>query len=212
MPQPSITVRAMAELLEAPLYTYDLILSEQKHPKGGAATYKVPYYASALAAIRRYFKQGRSGAVIQQAIADIKASGMKQQHRIDNNVRALESFSKYKKHKRREIIPAGRETIEADFSGVMLRFSADLAGTENGEDVFILYNPRNDPVEPPIAQATLELAHWVLQRNSIAVPMGRLAYVDLFTRETHKFAKVRPVTIQHARGNAKVVVQRWPML
>lgn len=210
--QPSITVRAMAELLEAPLYEYDRILLDQKYPKRGAASYKVPYYSAALGGIRRYFRQGRPDAVIQQAISDIKASRTKQKHRIENNVRVLQSFGKYKAHKRRGITPVGRESIEADFSGITLRFSADLPGEADEEEIYVLYNFRNAPVEKAVARATLELAHWVLQRNGIVVPVGHLEYVDLFTRKTHMISRVRDVTIRHARGNARVVVQRWPTL
>ncbi len=108
MPQPSITVRAMAELLEAPLYEYDRILLEQKYPNRGPASYKVPYYTHALGAIRRYFKHGRSDDIIRDAISDIKTSGIKQKHRIANNVRALESFSKYRAHKSRRVTPFPR--------------------------------------------------------------------------------------------------------
>lgn len=76
--QPSITVRALAELLEAPLYEYDRILLDQKYPNRGGASYKVPYYSSARGGIRRYFKQGRPDSVIQQAISNIKSSTSKQ--------------------------------------------------------------------------------------------------------------------------------------
>lgn len=93
-----------------------------------------------------------------------------------------------------------------------LRFTADLPGEEDEDEVYLLYNFRNAPVEKAVARATLELAHWVLQRNGIIAPLGFLEYVDLFTRKTYKFLKVRDLTIRRARGNARVVVQRWPTL
>lgn len=114
MPQPSLTVRALAELLEAPLYEYDRILLEQKYSDQGPATYKIPYYTSALAAIRRYFKQGRSDDIITNAISDIETHVGKQKHRIENNVRALESFRKYRTHRSRRISPNARESAEAE--------------------------------------------------------------------------------------------------
>lgn len=210
--QPSLTVRAFARLLESPLHEYEQLLLEQKYPRRKPTSYRIPYYSSALAAIRRYFRSNRQSAVIQQAIVDIQASGMKPAHRVQNNVRALRSFAQYRAHRRRNLTIQALDSTEANMQGVALRFTPDLPATEGGDQVFLIYNCRNASVLDQVARATLELAHWVLQRNGIAVPASTLGYVDLSARKTHRIQRVRDRTIRRARQCARVVAQMWPTL
>jgi len=210
--QPSLTVRAFGRLLESPLHEYEQLLLEQKYPRRKPTSYRIPYYSSALAAIRRYFRSNRQLAVLQQDIANIQASGMRPRHRVENNVRALRAFAQYGVHRRRKLAVQPVGVTDSTMQGVNLRFAPDLPATEGGNQMFILYNCRNAPVPTDVAKATLELAHWVLQKNGILVPTNALGYVDLFERKTHRIQQVRNRTIQRARQCARVVAQMWPTL
>jgi hypothetical protein len=210
--QPSLTVRAFAVLLESPLYEYERVLLDQKYPQREPTSYRIPYYSPALAGIRRYFRSNRQLSVVQQAIADIAVSGMKPAHRINNNVRALRSFAQYKAHRRRSLAVLPIDRLETNMQGVSLRFTPDLPATEGQDQRFVIYNCRNAPIPDEVARATLELAHWVLQKNGIIVPPRTLEYVDLFVRRTHRAQNVRNMTIRRARQCARVVAQMWPTL
>jgi hypothetical protein len=210
--QPSLTVRAFAVLLESPLYEYERVLLDQKYPKREPTSYRIPYYSPAMAGIRRYFRSNRQFSAVQQAIADIAASSMKPAHRIDNNVRALRSFAQYRAHRRRGLTVQPIDRLETNMQGVNLRFTPDLPATEGQDQRFVIYNFRSAPIPDEVARATLELAHWVLERNGIVVPARALEYVDLFVRRTYRTQHVRNVTIRRARQCARVVAQMWPTL
>lgn len=213
MPSPaSLTVRAFGILLESPLHEYERILLDQKYPKREPTSYRVHYYSSALSAIRHYFQANRQLSVIQQAIVDIQASGMKPAHKVDHNIRTLRSFTRYAGHRNRNLTVQPTVRTNASMQGVILRFSPDLSTIEGGDDSFIVYNFRDAPMPDQFARAILELGHWVLQKSGIQVPAKHLTYVDLFVRKTHRFQLVRKKTIQRAQKCARVVAQMWPTL
>ncbi len=72
---PSLTVRALAAPLVMSAHVYYAVLAEQEYPRGEPQVYKVPYYRPALAAMKRFYRWGRQGAVLDQAISEIEASG-----------------------------------------------------------------------------------------------------------------------------------------
>ena len=207
---PSLTVRAFAELLEAPLYEYDEKLILQKYPNRAPAIYRIPYYREALNAIKAFFKSNRNDAVFQQAIVGIQGSTMPPE-KIAHNVRVIEAFRR-SAQRRRNLTVLPKRTMDASLSGVELKFTPDLSATERQTLKHVFYNFRKAAIPANVARATLELGHWVLTQNGVSVAPSDVEFVDLFAKKVHRINRVRPQTMNRAHRNARMVVQLWATL
>jgi hypothetical protein len=71
---------------------------------------------------------------------------------------------------------------------------------------------RTAGVDVEIARQTLEVAHWVMEREGTKVSMSSLEYVDLSGGVTHKWGTRRKGTISHGKQNAKIIQTLWPSI
>lgn len=210
--RPSLTVRAFAELIELPVYEHERILRQQKRPGVPPASYRIPYYRSALAAIRDFYRAGGDASVLDQAVADLQAEsvGAKPEKvtRLQNNIRVLQSFARSRQRLRKfTVMPLGR--WQASIAGVDLRMTPDLSATEGQLRKYVLYNCRDVQIEPNYARTTLELSHWVLSKAGVSVPLRALEYVDLVNRKVYVTDRARSRALPRAQATAHSIAQIW---
>ncbi|MBI2744529.1 MAG: hypothetical protein HYX45_03000 [Burkholderiales bacterium] len=206
---PSLTIRSFAELLNLPAHAQARILAEQKYPKQGPQSFKTPYYQQALVGIRAFYKAGNDVEQLTRAAAKIEA--FTQETKRDNNLRILSSFKQDELASRKlKIAPAKHLSFTVD--DVVLRFSPDLNGQENGAEQLFLLHYRSKPLEPEMARTTLELVHWALEISGSPVSTKQLEYIDLFTNKPYAITKRRSSTIAVAEQNLKIIQTLWPTL
>lgn len=206
---PSLTIRSFAEMLNLPAHAQARLLTEQKYPKQGPQTFKTPYYQQALSGIRSFYKAGNDSK--QLALAATRIEAFKQEAKRDNNLRILSSF-KQSELSSRQLQLTGAKHVSFNAQDVVLRFSPDLSGVENGVNRFLMLHCRAQPLEPELARTTLELVHWTLENGGTPTSAKQLEYVDLFTGKTYSIAKRRPSTITAAEQNLKIIQALWPVL
>jgi hypothetical protein len=181
---PALTVRAFAEMLELPLYEQLRILEEQKYPERAPASFRVPYYRSALNAIMKCVREAGTGA--PRCITDIRNSTM-QAARIENNIRVIRSFERSRQPGRQlNSTPSPRMT--STLSGVELRYTTDLSATEGQQQKYILFNCRQAPITIKLAKTTLELVHWLLTENGVNAALVWSILISLPVAKFIRFA------------------------
>jgi hypothetical protein len=206
---PSLTVRSFAEMLNLPAYTQARILTEQKHPKQAPQVFRTPYYQYALTGIRSYYKADNDPA--QLALAAAKVEALKKDARRDHNLRILNSF-KLSDMRLRQFKLAPSKTVAHTIADIELRLSPDLRGVADGKELITFLNLRAQPLDTDLARTTIELAHWLLEKHGVEIPLKRIEFVDLFKGTTHTISKRRATTITAATQNLKIIQTLWPSL
>lgn len=206
---PSLTVRAMAEMLRLPAYEQVRILAEQKHPKQAPQIFRTPYYQPAVAGIRAFYAEGND--VKQLTAARAKALNASQQSRRENVLRVIDKFEASAGAKRSLVI-AKNGKYTAIVGDVELRLSPDIQALDGDKPVFIYYNCRATGLDEEAAKSTLEIAHWVLEANGLDVKPVQVEYLDLATGVLHRVKKRRPTTVKALKSNAKIISTLWPSL
>lgn len=208
---PSLSVKSMASMMQMPAYEQVRILTEQKHPKLGAAPYRGSYYAQARAGIRSHYAHSGSPLALADYRRRIRASNTLP-HCKANNLRILDSFANSPQANRNLILGPRPELITRVLgsSGIELRLRFDIEADEGGRDKHIFYNTLTAPIDEEIARTTLELAFWALDDESVS--MRDLEYVDLVTGATWKWPRPRKSTLTKAKANEKWISTVWPTL
>lgn len=206
---PRLTVRALAEMLPLPAYQQARILSEQKYPKQEPQVFRTPYYSPALTGIRSYYRGGRDPSQIQSALGAVQSIALESK-RI-NNRRVLEAFQKHDMRQRKLSLQPNIKVV-ANAGSVELKLSPDLKAAEGDDVRFFFLNCRAAKLVPEIATLTAEIAHWVLEQNSVKIPISRIEYVDLFTGETYSTSNRRGSTTKAIAQNVKIIETLWPTL
>lgn len=206
---PSLTIRAFAELLNLPVQTQARVLKEQKYPKQGPQAFKMPYYQQALAGIRGFYKAGNDIEKLTRAAEKIET--FKQEAKRDNNLRILNSFKQDELSSRK--LQIGRvKHLRFTANDVVLRFSPDLNGQENGVERLFLLHYRSKPLDPELARTTLEIVHWTLENLGSPVDTEQLEYIDLFTNRPYFIEERRISTISAVKQGLKIIQELWPTL
>lgn len=206
---PSLSVRAFAEMLNLPAYEQARILLEQKYPRRQPQTFRIPFYAPALKAIRTYYHSGNDQTVLATARNEI--AQLRLVSRREHNTRVLDQFERSDQADR-SLQPTRGQRLVAHLGTVALRLAFDLTADEAGQRRYILYNPRTGSIDPGIARTTIEIAHWTLEQNALRVPLRSIEYVDIGTGRSHRTNRRRSGTIRRVRQNAKIIEALWPTI
>jgi hypothetical protein len=197
--------------MQMPAYEQVRILTDQKHPKLGAAPYRGSYYAQARAAIRSHYAHQRSPMAIADYQRRIQASNTLP-HCKANNLRVLDSFANSPQADRHLVLGPRPESITRPFGNfpIDLRVRFDIEADEDHRQKHIFYNLLVAPIDEEIARMTLELAYRVLSDDGIL--MQDLEYVDLVNGKTLRWTRPRKSTLTKAEVNAKWISTVWPTL
>lgn len=206
---PSLSVKAYAELLNLPAVKQLRILNDQKYPRSEPQTFRVPFYQTALSGIRAYYRSGNLPAELRTARK--RARTLKPKSKRDNNLRVLTQFEKGRQAKRKlQLKKIVR--CSATLSGVELRLQFDLVADESETTRLIIYNLRSARIDADTARTTLEIADWTLNHAGQAVPLASLEYVDITSGASHTVKKIRKQTIKSMKQNAGLIQTLWPTL
>lgn len=207
---PRISVRAFAEMVNLPAHAQMRILTEQKYPRQGPQTFKIPFYQPSLHAIRNYYLSGNDPKELTTARQQFKT--LNPEPRKNNNLRVLNAFTNGSQAQG-TLTPLKQSFLMAEpVTGVELGLKFDIAAKEAGRDVRIFYNFRNAPLDGQTARLALEIAHWVLNDNSVPVSFSALEYVDLITGHVFKIKRMSKRTTRLMTANAKAIASLWPNL
>lgn len=203
---PRLNVKAMAELLTLPAYEQLRVLHDQKYPKQQPQVFRAPYYAPALNGIRSFYRSKNDPGVLKEARTDLQSIALDSKRA--NNNRVLNQFEKTSQYKR-SLQPVSGPRISHTIGLVEIRLSPDLWAEEKGEARIIYYNCRNVPIDSAIAEAAIELGHWVLEENDQAIPLKAMEFVDLHSGQVHRASRRRASIVKAAKGNIKIIEALW---
>lgn len=206
---PHLTVRSMADMLRLPAHAQSRILSEQKNPKTAPNSFKTPYYAKALAGLRQYYEASNDLRALTAARSKIEGIG--QQSKRQNNLRVLDKFQAHPIASR-AFVPGANTRHTALVGSVLVKLSPDLQCQEDGKPRIIYFHSRGEKLDDEVARTTIEIAHWVLEENGIALDVTQIEFADLFSGKIHQTKKRRSQTIKQMKENARIIEVLWPTL
>lgn len=206
---PSISVRAMAEMIRLPASSQVRILSAQKYTKQEPQVFKIPYYQPVLTAIRNFYRSGNNESELADAI--VKIQSLPQKTRRENNLRALENFKK-SPFVNRQFSVRKNTKLKGGIGGVEFRLSPDLQVIDGGKEKILFFNLKQVVLDQEYAVLATEIAHWILEQNGIKTPISHIEYFDTFSGNSYKTNKRRPSTVKNLRANAKIIETLWPTL
>ena len=209
---PRLTVEAFAELMTVPGYEYRRILYDHKYPKKIPASFMVPYYRDAIAAIVRFYRQGNDPEVLTKAIIELeekKNYTKKPNPRNDHNIEVLTAFSKGPLRDRQFRVQK-MINYRIHFDPIDLKFSPDVTAVEDGRTRFVILNPRTEDADDEVARMTLEMAYHVLATSAVPCTIGELEYANILSGKlTRGGARLRKKTMDRAAATAKVIGAIW---
>lgn len=205
---PTLTVKSMAEILHMPPEKKARILRRQKYPKEGSQKFRTPYYSLALAGIRGFYENG-SAALVQ---ARNKIEGIPLESRRDNNKRVLDSFEGNVTQFERELKPQSNVRYMTRLSSVQLKLSADLRALENDAPRYIYYHCKSAALTGRLAEDTVQIGHWLLEREGIRVSIYAIEFIDLFSGKVFSVRSRSAGVEKMLRENARVIADLWPNL
>jgi hypothetical protein len=204
---PHLTVKALAEMLRMPAYEQSRLLYDQKYPKQQPQSFRTPYYQRALSGIRDYYRRGNEAKILRSAKNDLQSIGSVP--RRTNNLRVLDSFIGSSQAKRKlHSLPNRR--YSAMTGSVEIRLSPDLQALEKDALKVTYFNCRVAAITEEIAGLTIEIAHWVLTQNQVAVDFDQIEVIDLAaTGKVHRRTSGRRSTINAIKNNGKIIEALW---
>jgi hypothetical protein len=209
---PRLTVEAFAELMTVPGYEYRRILYDHKYPKKIPASFMVPYYRDAIAAIIEFYRQGNNPEVLTKAILGLEETKSRRKRyapKDDRNIEVLRVFSGGSLRERQFRVQKAN-TYRARIGTVGLKFSPDVTGVEDGKTRFLVLNPRMEDTDDEVARMTLEIAHHVLAESAVPCSMNELEYANIRSGKTTRGgARLRKRTLDRAVDTAKVIGAYW---
>jgi len=208
----SVTARAYAELIHTPLYDQIRILREQKYPLQTSGQFRIPYYQPTIRNIRRYYQSGNDPEVLPTNAASLRGCGSTQS-KIDHNLRSLNAFRRSRQFSRRLVIQQLR-TYEHSIHNITVRATADIVATEGANSTlkYILYNCREHLPDQEIVHTTIDLFHYILEQNSMFVPIRNIEYVCIDRDIAFNFTSRRVRTIHRANVTAAGIDAMWSTL
>jgi hypothetical protein len=207
---PRLSARSFAEMLNLPVYEQQRILHEQKYPRQQPQAFKIPYYQPALRGIRSYYQSGNNQAELVAARRSARAINL--YSRAQNNLRVINAFGRSPQRQRQLVVETQPNVLILAAPDVELKLHFDVCANENNDPRRIFYNCRNVPIDPEIARLTLEVSHWILDKNGMPVPYDALEYVDLTSRRVHHIGRMRVKTSKLIAANAKIISTLWPTI
>lgn len=206
---PSLSVRAFAEMLTLPGVNQLRVLNDQKYPKNEPQSFRIPYYQPAMKGIRAFYRSGGDPAAL--AAARVAAGGLTPPAKREHNLRVLQQFEG-SQQAARSLTLLSNDRFSHTVNGVDIRLQFDLIGTEGAKDKYILYNLKGVKVDPEMARSTIEIAHWLMQQNGADVPVRSLEFVEISTGLSHSFNTVRQRTLRNVEANARLIQTLWPTI
>lgn len=202
--KPRLSARNAAKFLNLSALEQMRLLHQQKYPQQKP---KIIYYAPPIAGIRGFLKDGPAALIDARA----QIQRIKVPSRRMHCTRVLEQFIK-SDHAARGLKPTTIHTYAASLHDLELRLSPDLWALEGDEERVIYFNANVSPQDPELARTTLEIAHWVLERNELDLKPEQIEFIDLSTGVLHKIKKRRAKTIKDLEENAKLIGDMWPTI
>src|SRR5690606_17310244 len=139
------------------------------------------------------------------------AQGIAQPSRRMHTMRVIEQFwAAYQQGNGLALTTQKRYRTE--LGNVEIRMSPDVFALKGDEERFIYYNFKAEEYDPECARMTLEIAHWLLERNGVEIHSRQLEFFDLFSNVLYTGKKRRSKTIKLLEENAKLIESLWPTI
>jgi hypothetical protein len=207
---PTLTVRALAEMMQLPVYEQVRILHEQKYPRQTPQSFRVPYYLPALRSIRQYYTNSNDRRSLRDARSTMGLE-IGNEARLGHNRRVLDAFEDGPQATRRlSGLPV--PNLACAIGETIIKLSFDFAGAENEEPRYIFYNCRNADIGQEIARTTLEISAIVLRELDIAIPPDELEYIDLYDQAVYTIHRPRRQAESRMRRNIDIIETLWPTI
>jgi hypothetical protein len=204
---PTLSTRAFAEMLSLTVYQQTRVLLEQKYPQKAPQVFKIPFYRSALSAIRKYYESENDPNVLNQSINDIMSANTIPAKK-ENNIRVLNCFAKSKQANRKLVLLANKK-YSVTIGEVNIRLSFDFTAYDGKSAKYIYYNFRNALLDEEAARLSLEISYYVMKANEIKAEMKDLEYIDLFSDKVYSYTSPRKTTSVKVKQNINIIDALW---
>ncbi|HTT20062.1 MAG TPA: hypothetical protein VMG82_14020 [Candidatus Sulfotelmatobacter sp.] len=179
---PQISVNQFAKFIKASPSAQRTILRNSKFPflKDGTKRPQIVRYSEARAAIRNYHEGGNDVSALVGAIEALTkklALPGKDQARIRDNIRAVETYMKHFSKSPFKVLPTPRPKYE--HAGVEVSTTPDLYVDEAGERKLIKLDFNQQKPDPGIIDIVLKVTHEAGSSAGLPVKPKNVIYLDV---------------------------------
>ena len=206
MDSPRLTAKSFAEILRRPTEKATKVMHDQKYPKEEPQIHRIPYYQTAITAIKNYYRADNNVQLLDAARN--RALSIPNQSRRVNTLRVLDDFQDSPHSERRFLVkPAQRHS--AAIGRVEVRLSADMQATEAGKQRIVYFHCSATPIDEETAILLLEIAHWILAENHIETLPEQVEVLDVSSRKSHHVKSWRKSMSSVLTARARAVSSIW---
>lgn len=217
--RPSLTVKALAKLMQMPAFQQAPELRDQKYPRGGHGKHRVPYYQPSDLAVIAYL---RNGDVRELELAteklnselDAGADGLADQvrTRLKHNLRVLELLAGFPRLREATTGSAG-VSQKLVVGGIEIRSTPRLHVSFGTVSKRVFLHAKNEALDEDEARRTLELASWV-ESDGAGTPIGvdAFEYWMLSEGEVLSWPTTRKRTVPRALQTLPILAAAWDQI
>lgn len=215
MPIP-ISVNGLAKFMTSSESTRRRILRDYKFPfnKDGSKKPQIVRYSEARAVIRDYHESGNNAATIVTAIEKLMEKRQKNPDkdasRINDNIRALETYLKYFSHRAFQVLPTPKPTyIHGE---VVVSASPDLYVDEGGKKKLIKLDFSEKKPDEQTVEILLKVMHEAAFMSKVPVFPADVIYLDVARQAQHNGKKLNKQLKKNIDAACETIQDIWPKL
>jgi hypothetical protein len=179
------------------------------NPEGSA---QATYYSPARNAIKRYHGEGNDPSILVHEVDRLRISAGgstdAQRGRLENNIRALQSYLKNFGQERFQVLPTPR--LRFSFRTVVVSATADLHVEDGSTRKLIKLDLSKKAPDPKMVRAILQIMFQAALEGGLGVEPRNVVYLDVDRAAQYKGARVRTRLQAEIEAACRNVEALWP--
>jgi hypothetical protein len=205
-----ISMKGLAQFMTSGPSRQRSILRDHKYPKGAVVI--IGYYSAARSAIKKYHEGNQSAAIIVAEVESLrkKMVGATKQtvSRLENNIRALQSYLLYFGKRRFEVLDTPR--LKYEQGDVVVSITPDLMVQEDGVKEMIKLDCNRAGASKEQIDIILQLMYEASFAANVGVKPKKVTYIDAIRNVQHVGGKVRRNLKRDIDAACANVSAMWP--
>lgn len=209
-----ISVNGLAKFILGSPATQRRILRDFKFPNfpNGARKPQIVRYSEARAGIKKYHESGNDKSILVKAVADLAMKRAenpeKDAARINDNIRAIESYMKYFSENNFEVLQTPRPIYARN--DVLVSAMPDLYVSENGTRKLIKLDFNQGKPNPDAVSIIVKVMHEASAQAELGVKPKDVIYLDVSRRAQYNGSKLNKRLKNDIDAACDTIHDMWP--
>lgn len=212
---PQVSVNQFAKFIKSGPATQRTILRNSKFPflTDGKKRPQIVRYSEARAAIRHYHEGGNDVSALVSAVEALTKKLVlpdKDQARIRDNIRAVETYMKHFAKNQFKVLETPRPKYE--HAGVQVSTTPDLYVDEDGEKKLIKLDFNQQNPNPEIIEIVLKVTHEAASSVQLPVKPKNVIYLDVSRQIQYTGAALNKKLKKDIDAACETIADMWPSI